>query len=95
MKHSPGTTRDIDEWARATAEARERRETVAGQVSGLIVSLDLQGSSSLSAQRVRAVVVADRGGDKLLLRAAVMEAAAAFGAWAAELDVQLGSDVLQ
>lgn len=86
MKHSPGTTRDIEEWAAATTEARERRSHAAAQLAELVTSFDVQGNAALASARVRAVVNAERAGDPVLLRAAVMEAGAAFGAWAAELD---------
>lgn len=88
------TSRDPDEWARATKAARAERERVAGEVAdrirgqvfSLIVEGDMMGGRSLVATRLRQVAEAERRGDQAALRAAVMDLTVAGGSWVAALD---------
>jgi hypothetical protein len=67
-----GSDREPQEWVRATAQAREIRAVVAGQVADLLVAADATGGWELYAARVREVGEARRAGDPVLIRAAVM-----------------------
>jgi hypothetical protein len=88
------TSRDPDEWSRATAAAREVRRhaarevagVIAAQVEELVVAGDIMGGRALFARRVREIAEAERRGDVEALRAAVMDGAVALGAWVAALD---------
>lgn len=88
------TSRDPEEWARATKAARVQREAAAGEVADrirkqvfeLIVEGDLMGGRALVATRVRQIAEAERREDEEALRAAVMELAVAAGMWVAALD---------
>jgi hypothetical protein len=88
------TSRDPEEWARATEKARDVRAaaarevagTIAEQVEALIVDGDVMGGRAMFAARLAVVAAAERRGDPRVLRAAVIDAAAALGAWAAALD---------
>lgn len=88
------TSRDPEEWARATEHARMTREEAAGEVAGviavqvreLIVAGDLMGGKALVAQRLKQVVTAEQREDKSALRAAWMDLAVAAGACVAALD---------
>lgn len=88
------TSRDPEEYARATKAARETRAAVAREVAGviakqveeLIIEGDIMGGRALVAQRIQQVLVAEKRGDPDVLRASVMDGAAAFGLWVAALD---------
>lgn len=88
------TSRDPEEYARATKAARVQREKAAGEIADrireqvfeLIVHGDLMGGRALVATRLRQVAEAERRGDKAALRAAVIELGVAAGAWLAALD---------
>lgn len=88
------TSRDPEDWAKATKKAREQREKAAGEVADrireqvyeLIVHGDLMGGRALVATRLRQIAEAERRGDKDALRAAVIELGVASGAWLAALD---------
>lgn len=83
-----GSSREPEEWQQATAKAREARAVVGDQVRELIVAADVTGSRDYATERVRQVGLAARTGDPDLLRAAVVEASVAFGAWAVALDLR-------
>jgi hypothetical protein len=95
------TSRDPEEWARATEAARGTREAAAAEVAAhiadavydLIVAGDIMGGRALFAQRLAAIAVAERRQDRLALRAAVMDGAAGLGAWAAALDYRPPSEL--
>jgi hypothetical protein len=88
------TSRDPEEWAKATGEARKTREEVARELAGvvaeqveaLIVEGDIMGGRALVGRRLAVVLDAERRGDLVALRAAVMDLGAACGSWAAALD---------
>lgn len=60
---------------------------VAVQLSEAIVSGDLTGSKDFAALHLRNVADAERRGDPLVVRAAVLETSHAFAAWAVQLDL--------
>jgi hypothetical protein len=88
------TSRDPEEWARATAAARGQREltavevaeVISTQVGELIVQGDAMGGRSRLAIALQAVAVAERREDQDTLRAALMDVAVAAGTWVAALD---------
>jgi hypothetical protein len=88
------TSRDPEDWARATVRARATREEAAEEVAGviadqvreLIVSGDLMGGKALVAKRLKQVVTAEQREDKDALRAAWMDLAVAAGACVAAID---------
>lgn len=91
MGRMSATSRDPEEWARATEAARaSRAETaanIAGQLEALIVEGDIMGGRALFVTRVRQLAEAEARGDSLdVVRAAVMEMVAAGGQWLAALD---------
>lgn len=96
------TSRDPEEWARATQAARDQRRASAGEVADrireqvfeLIVDGDMMGGRALVATRLRQVAEAERRGDKVALRAAVMELTIAGGAWVAAIDYVPPSEVV-
>lgn len=95
------TSRDPEEWSRATKAAREQRVKAAGEVADrireqvfeLIVEGDMMGGRALVATRLRQVAEAERRGDTVALRAAVMELTVAGGSWVAALDFVPPSEV--
>lgn len=88
------TSRDPEEYARATEAARQTREEVAHEVAGviaeqveaLIVEGDIMGGRALLASRLKALAVAERRGDSTVVRAALMDVAVASGVWVASID---------
>lgn len=102
MARMGATSRDPEEWSRATVAARATREcaarqvaaAIAEQVEAVIVEGDIMGGRALAATRVRQVAAAERRDDAVALRAAVVDAAAAFGQWAAALDYRPPSDIV-
>lgn len=93
----PATSRDPADWGRATERARRKRAAAARevaaavgeQVAELIEEGDIMGGRALVARRIEQVLAAERTGDRVLLRAAVMELSAASGAWVANLDLDV------
>lgn len=89
------TSRDPDEWAKATSKARTAREkaareiaqNVAQQVYEQIVEGDTMGGRGLLAQRIKALAAAEQRGDTRVTRAALMEICTATGSWIAALDL--------
>lgn len=94
MARPRATSRDPEEWARATEGARETRtltahevaQTIAAQVEELIVEGDMMGGRALLAQRLRQLAQAERQGDLTVVRASLMDLAVAAGSWVASLD---------
>lgn len=60
MAKLAATSREPEEWQRATAAARETRDVVAGQVAELIVAGDQMGSAATVNVRLEAVREAAR-----------------------------------
>lgn len=95
-KRSPmrATSRDPEEWARATEKARAIRELAAGevalvigeQVAELVVAGDIMGGRAMVADRIRKVAAAEQRGERDVLRAAWMELAVAAAACVASID---------
>jgi crotonobetainyl-CoA:carnitine CoA-transferase CaiB-like acyl-CoA transferase len=83
-----GSNREPQEWIRATREARESRAVVAGQLADLLVAEDITGGRELVTQRLRDLAGAERTGDPLMVRAALMTLAVACGAYCVRLDLQ-------
>lgn len=63
------------------------REQVIRQITELINDSFPVGSQQMVAQRLRAILIAERRGTRTEIRAAVMELAVAAGTWAIALDV--------
>lgn len=90
----PAMSRDPEAWKKASEAARAQRVlsaaevagVIAAQVAELVVEGDVMGGPGMFAQRVRTIAEAQRRGDPLALRAAVMDAVVAGGAWVANLD---------
>lgn len=90
------SSRDPQAWVRATSAARGTREgaarevagQIAEQVAALIVEGDIMGGRALLSTRVQQLVAAERRGDPVVVRAAVIEVAVAAGAWVAALDFE-------
>lgn len=68
MARLVGTSRDAEEYARATVQARRRREetaaNVAEQIRALIIEGDQMASRSVVAERIRQIVAAERKVDE-------------------------------
>lgn len=100
MARPRATSRDPEEFARATEAARLTREAaasevaalIAEQVAALIVEGDIMGGPSLVATRLRAVATARAREDSAALRAAWIDLAAAAGACVAALDYRPPSE---
>lgn len=88
-----GSDREPIEWLKATEQAREARANVAGQVAELLTGMDITGGREHVTSRIRQLSEAERSGDATVVRAAVMECAVAFGAWAVRIDLKQPSDV--
>lgn len=83
-------TADADYEEATQARALRARAAVAGQLHGMLTEGDfIGGGRGEVALRLQQVALAERRGDDMALRGAVMDAAAAFGAWAARLDCDL------
>jgi hypothetical protein len=74
-------------YAQGAKRAREARSNVAAQLAALIESADLTGSHPFVAKRVMGYSQAVKAHDPLLIRAALMDLAAAAGATAAAIDL--------
>jgi hypothetical protein len=79
--------REPEEWARGTEEAADARTNVAEQFTELLADLDRPGSRAHTAARLTLVAEAERSGDPVALRAAVMELSVAAGSWVLALDL--------
>lgn len=87
----PAATRknnEPTEWQDGQAAARRAREDVVEQLGTLIIGLDMTGSASNFAHRLRQLADARREGDREVLRGAVMEVAVACAMWAVALDLK-------
>lgn len=78
---------DPEEFRAGTDEARAVRASVAGQLNQMIREMDITGSKGYVIRRLRDLNAADESGDPMALNAAVMELAAAAGAWAAQIQL--------
>ncbi|HEX7088677.1 MAG TPA: hypothetical protein VF192_00980 [Longimicrobiales bacterium] len=76
------------DWQDGTAKARAVRANVAEQVAELIVERDMTGAEGLVATRIRQVADAQRRGDRVALRAAIMELSVSSAHWVAAIDLQ-------
>lgn len=91
------TSLDPVEWGAATEAARAKREdtarevaaVIAQQVAELLIEGDIMGGRSLAAIRLQQVAAAERRGDRVVLRGALIDASAAFAQWAAGLDFRV------
>lgn len=83
-----GSSREPVAWIKATEEARSKRAVVAAQLADLLVGEDITGGRELVAQRIREYAIAERTGDPVLMRAASMAAAVAFGAYCVRFDLR-------
>lgn len=88
-----GSSREPEEWINATERAREARSVVAGQMADLLTGMDITGGRELVTSRIRQLREAELSGDASVVRAAVMECAVAFGAWAVRIDLRQPLDV--
>lgn len=79
------------EWREGQERARAARALVAAQIAENLTEQDMTGSGDAFASRVVEVAEARRMGDPALLRAAVMEAVTAGGAWIVALDLRQGT----
>lgn len=73
---------------RELAIAKARVE-VAGHIVDLLTMTTYGGSKDYLARRVREVIEAEKDGDEVVLRGALMEVALASASWAAVLDLSL------
>lgn len=82
-----GSTREPEEWIRATNAARQARAVVAGQLADLLVASDITGGRPHLTQRVVQLGESYRTSDLTVIRAAVMELGVACGAYAVRIDL--------
>lgn len=82
-----GSSREPEEWIRATNEARQARAIVAGQLADLLVASDITGGRPHLTARVRELGEAHRTSDLMVIRAATMELGVACGAYAVRIDL--------
>lgn len=75
------------EWQEGTDAARAARAIVAQQFGDLLLERDMTGGRQHFALRLRELGEAERTGDILVIRAAVMEVCVSAGGWAAALDL--------
>jgi hypothetical protein len=75
------------EWADGEAEADLARERVATQLAELLCGQGMTGSEASLSRRLAEMVEARRYGDRVALRAAVMEVSVAAAAYAVTLDL--------
>lgn len=91
------TSRDVEEYARATALAREVRTRVGAEVFAAVVNVaeqveelvqvgDVMAGESVLASRLRELAMAKSEGDVIVVRAAVMGMTTAGAAWVAAID---------
>lgn len=85
-RSDPGAS-EPEEFRVGTKEARAVRASVAEQVTEMITSMDLTGSKGYVVRRLKELAAAEKSGDPMALNAAVMELAAASGAWAAQIQL--------
>lgn len=94
MARMASTSRDLEEWAKATEAARRTRQAVAEEVARtigtqaaeLLIEGDVMGGRSRLAGALKDIAVAERRGDPVALRAALMGGVEALGSWVAALD---------
>lgn len=82
------TASDPEEYRATTEEARAVRASVAAQLSSMIEEMDMTGSRGYLVRRLKELNAAVASDDPLALNAAVMEVAAAAGAWAAHVQLK-------
>lgn len=87
ISRSEVTDSDPEEFRIGTKEAREVRENVACQLTSMITEMDMTGSQPYLVRRLRELNAAAKSEDPMALNAAVMEVAAAAGAWAASIQL--------
>jgi len=75
------------EWVTGQSAARQARAHVASQLTEHVIAGDLTGSRSLTARRVRNLAEAERSGDQMVIRASLMDLAAAAAAYACQIDL--------
>jgi hypothetical protein len=88
------TSRDPEDWQRATEAARVQRTLTAHEVAGRIaeqveanlIEGDAMGGRARLAVALRAIAVAEGRGDQVALRAALLDVSVAGAAWVAALD---------
>lgn len=78
---------DPEEFRVGTKEARAIRENVAAQLTEMITEMDMTGSQGYFVRRLRELNEAVKSKDPMALNAAVMEIAAAAGAWATSIQL--------
>lgn len=83
-----GSSREPEEWIKATQAARGARAVVGGQVADLLVAADVTGGRALLSQRLREAGEAERTGDLAVVRAAYMNCATAFAAMVVSIDLK-------
>lgn len=88
-----GSNREPDEWITATEQAREARANVAGQLADLLTGMDITGGREHVKSRVDQLREAEKSGDVMVVRAAIMECSVAFAAWAVRIDLRQPSDI--
>lgn len=85
-RSEPGDS-DPEEFRTGTAEARAVRESVAEQLTAMITEMDMTGSRGYLSRRLGELSEAVKSDDPMALNSAVMEVAAAAGAWAAAIQL--------
>lgn len=83
-----GQSNEPQEWVEGQAAAREARQRVADQIAQLLVKRDMTGDEAVFVRRINELGAAVREGDHAVIRAAVMEATLAGGAWLVALDLK-------
>lgn len=83
-----GSSREPEEWIKATEAARSARVIVGGQVADLLVAADTTGGREMLSRRLRECSEAERTGDLDVIRAAYMSAAVEFAAMCVSIDLR-------
>lgn len=83
-----GSSNEPLDWQAGRAAARAGREVVAGQLVAELRGRDSTGGRAMLARRVRELVVAERGRDEAVLRAAIIEVSLAAAQWAVSVDLK-------
>lgn len=83
-----GESNEPKEWRRGAEAADRARGNVADQLSELITERSMTGAEQLFARRLREFAQAQRQGDRVLARAALMEALISGALWVAAMDLK-------
>lgn len=81
---------EVKDWRAGADRADAARANVAEQLAALITEREMTGAEELFALRIRQIAEARKRGDRVAMRAAIMEACVSGAHWCAAIDLRQG-----